>query len=406
MTNSMRITDPFLPGLFGAMENRPQMTQELTSLKQGHNFHLSSNTEPNRVLRALVTLVAIGAIVTYGLWVSGHLTSLPDHLWQFMTSWQAAVTGATLLGVLISTGIVMRHVTKGQGHFFQHHSLTPTVIAVCKKTEIQGQKTLDESMIMEGYIDTSCSISQDKDVSQKVYRVFGAKGFGDNACIGAVVLPLIPLEGVGSLIYRTLRAVTEPLELIADACYSHKKIPSIKHLPYALVISLANRIWDIVRVPFYTLAMMLGELYVFIDPIHGRKLVHLIEASWGSSGVTVKYGIRSNWVKTQPQQLHESIWSAECVGSTCSCEVCFPCIGNFWSDVYQKFKAYGPHFALPGCYYPVAYVEVNEENTIQAAWQYNYFKFKRNGKILEDQKREGQYLPLLATTVINQTDSP
>ena len=222
-----------------------------------------------RPVRLVITLVALGAL-TYGIC---HMANVNwSHAGNFFKGKIAAWKIATIVGSITVTGvalaIIFHRATRGKdsaheklkelhgdapgrGKLWGDRHWVPIKLG---GQGISANNILDTSTLVDGT--GVCFAYEDK-----------PKGMGEMIA-GITAIHGAPLYIPAVAIYQ---AVTWPL-----AAYKNGTNP---------VKELGKSVWRIIQSPFYGLAYFIAQLWVFVDPPNGRKIIAGIERDWNSGAL-------------------------------------------------------------------------------------------------------------------------
>ncbi|MBS0623747.1 MAG: hypothetical protein JSS62_03910 [Verrucomicrobia bacterium] len=314
-------------------------------------------------LRALVTVVALGALATFGLYCSGHLFSLPQDFVHMFSNWKAIVALSSVASALVVSSTILARIilNSKNGKFSGSEHLKPAIGWYTQKSEGSEEKQIVK---WTGYTDISSQveIKDSHNIAHPTHRVFLTKAPVENEMIAVMGSTITPAVAAGSMAFHAASIALLPLYRAAVYLYESCTQPvqrtyTLIDIPKAVISS----IWGVVRSPFYMLALMMSAVYACIDPVNGRKLGSLVELQWN-----------------QGQPLHQSVWSAQyCCGG------CLTYEGSV--DMIQKWKEAGrPQFTIFGCWQPVAWVK---KETPAEAVNIAYFTLNEKGDLHSAEER-------------------
>jgi hypothetical protein len=279
---------------------QPYLPQNLTVPKEAssdwvllprevQHYSIAGRIDTSSVIIALAAVIPFVATHTSFHQIAQSITSTFS---QSMPLWKIIViSGSAAIGLSYLTYIFLNTLNHKNGKFWgQKHISYITTISLTS-----------ESIIFHGLLDLSTLdetgtgvlyqyIPKDNLENVKWSRLFNShdwtlfKGFFG-----------IPLRIAGPIIYNVFRAVAAPFYVLGclakegftgKQLYKNERFFRWSDIPKQFALSLRN----IVRAPFYGIALYAALLSAIVNPIGGRKLGGQIELAW-NDGLHFETGI-------------------------------------------------------------------------------------------------------------------
>jgi len=343
-------------------------------------------TTRHKVTAIVLIAIVIGSLVTFGLFASNHLFSLPQdflHLFHHVNYIKLAVGVGVPLILLAGAGIVIYRAIHKRETLLGKHDLKVVTYVDQKKTktvilgknepspegaqEIQsdreGTKVPKRGAFadIKPYLETAyvtCEAWADVgnyyvdmstvDESGKAL-MYVIKDCSNHYHVSTIVPFLVtPAYMIGSIVYNLLRTIIVPfyvlIQLLREKCSGERIYTDKNERAFSLTDipkEMGKSIWQAVTAPFFAVAYLFAGIFSLVNPMGGRKLGNAIERDW-NRGVTLENGYWSVGGKGK-------FWAFEGGGSP------------------NKLGHNGGYLA--GCWQPTGYVIFDENGEVLTAYR-------------------------------------
>lgn len=289
------------------------------------------------VIVALITM-----IVVYALFMSGHLTTLPQDIAGLFTSANVIPLVGAGAGCAFFIGGVVFVIYRAL--YIRKHELlggktlgrfnTSQLERVCLDYELSDGTTAH----FMAYLDRSTLTGKGK---ERAY-IYGVKGVDDHYGISTqVAMGTVPYL-IGVCVYNLIRVAVIPFYIAT--CFLIEKCngPIFENEEFGLTQipqEMAHSLERAIKAPFYATALFFAALYSFACPVNGRRLGAAIEFDWNEG----TYRSEGRWLTIGSQKLHKGLE------------------GGGSPEGIQKNQA----TTLPGCWHPIAVAEFENGKVVR-----------------------------------------